>query len=162
MFIFQVYWKEQLNVLRVHVLVIAMERASPPATGLARTISDQLLEAVSAAFRSPTSQSPSEEAPGSGGMPSRKSNRRGSPGSKAVNAHIRKSRSAQMKVDMDELSSGAALSRASSASLGLSFSFTGFTMPPEEMADSKPFSDDDIRKLHFPLPFHIYILFNPG
>ncbi|OMP12709.1 white-brown-complex ABC transporter family [Corchorus olitorius] len=62
------------------------------------------------------------------------------------NTHIRKSRSAQMKLDMEELSSGAALSRASSASLGLSFSFTGFTVPPDEIADSKPFSDDDIRK----------------
>lgn len=51
-----------------------------------------------------------------------------------------------MKLELDDVSSGAALSRASSASLGLSFSFTGFTMPPEEIADSKPFSDDDIRK----------------
>jgi hypothetical protein len=48
------------------------------------------------------------------------------------------------------LGSGAALSRASSASLGLSFSFTGFTMPPDQIADTKPFSDDDmIRKLAF-------------
>lgn len=51
-----------------------------------------------------------------------------------------------MKLELDDVSSGAALSRASSASLGLSFSFTGFTMPPEEIADSKSFSDDDIRK----------------
>ncbi|KAK8504457.1 hypothetical protein V6N12_030553 [Hibiscus sabdariffa] len=49
-----------------------------------------------------------------------------------------------MKQELEELSSGAALSRASSASLGLSFSFTGFTLPPDEIADSKPFSDDDI------------------
>lgn len=49
-----------------------------------------------------------------------------------------------MKLDLDDLNSGAALSRASSASLGFSFSFTGFTMPPEEIADSRPFSDDDI------------------
>jgi len=63
------------------------------------------------------------------------------------NTHIRKARSAQLqKLDIDEVSSGAALSRASSASLGLSFSFTGFTMPPDDIADSKPFSDDDIRK----------------
>ncbi|KAK8600664.1 hypothetical protein V6N13_059586 [Hibiscus sabdariffa] len=53
------------------------------------------------------------------------------------------SRSAQMKLDMEELSSGAALSRASSASFGLSFSFT---LPPNEIAHSKPFSDDDIRQ----------------
>jgi hypothetical protein len=53
-----------------------------------------------------------------------------------------------LKIDFDELGSGAALSRASSASLGLSFSFTGFTMPPDQIADTKPFSDDDmIRKL---------------
>ncbi|PQM35325.1 ABC transporter G family member 22 isoform X1 [Prunus yedoensis var. nudiflora] len=48
-----------------------------------------------------------------------------------------------MKLDLDELSSGAALSRASSASLGFSFSFTGFTVPADDIADSKPFSDDD-------------------
>ena len=53
-----------------------------------------------------------------------------------------------MKLDLDDVSSGAALSRASSASLGLSFSFTGFAMPPEDIDDSKPFSDDDIRKFY--------------
>lgn len=52
-----------------------------------------------------------------------------------------------MKFDVDDLTSGAALSRASSASFGLSFSFTGFTLPPDDIADSTPFSDDDIRKL---------------
>nr|GFB26472.1 ABC transporter G family member 22 isoform X1 [Tanacetum cinerariifolium] len=46
---------------------------------------------------------------------------------------------------LDDVGSGAALSRASSASLGMSFSFTGFTMPPDEIADSRPFSDDDIQ-----------------
>lgn len=58
-----------------------------------------------------------------------------------------------MKIEVDELcNTGAALSRASSASLGLSFSFTGFTMPPET-SDSKPFSDDDfIRKPYLPYP----------
>ncbi|CAN4113914.1 unnamed protein product [Withania somnifera] len=79
---------------------------------------------------------------------SRKSSRRltgASPGRSGIgkNAHIRKSRSAQLKFDLDEVSSGAALSRASSASLGLSFSFTGFTVPPDEIADMKPYSDDD-------------------
>lgn len=131
---------------------IKMEKTNT--SGLARTKSDQsVVETVAAAFKSP----PSSEAVGpaaaeSGGTLSRKSSRRlmvASPGrtsSIGKNTHIRKSRSAQMKFDFDEVSSGAALSRASSASLGFSFSFTGFTMPPDEIADSKPFSDDDIRK----------------
>uniref|UniRef100_A0A8R7UBC0 ABC transporter domain-containing protein n=1 Tax=Triticum urartu TaxID=4572 RepID=A0A8R7UBC0_TRIUA len=63
-------------------------------------------------------------------------------------SHIRKSRSAQLKLDMEDLvSSGAALSRASSASLGFSFTFTGFTPPPQDMmssAELAPFSDDDV------------------
>lgn len=74
------------------------------------------------------------------------------------NVHIRKSRSAQLNLDntksiehrhhhhschTENVSSGAALSRASSASLGFSFSFTGFTVPPEDIANSKPFSNDD-------------------
>ncbi|KAJ6425695.1 hypothetical protein OIU84_026301 [Salix udensis] len=127
-----------------------MEKAN---TSLARTRSEQLVETVAAAFRSPTSNEATGVSDGSsGGTLSRKSSKRlmmaaspgrsGSGGSK--NTHIRKSRSAQMKFDLDDVSSGAALSRASSASLGLSFSFTGFTMPPDEIADSKPFSDDDI------------------
>ncbi|XVF07482.1 hypothetical protein REPUB_Repub06bG0143000 [Reevesia pubescens] len=121
-------------------------------TTLARTKSDQLVETLAAAFKSPTR---SDQAPGtsdSGGTLSRKSSKRlmmgtspgRSSGGSRNNTHIRKSRSAQMKLDLEELSSGAALSRASSASLGLSFSFTGFTVPPDEIADSKPFSDDDI------------------
>ncbi|RVW23628.1 ABC transporter G family member 22 [Vitis vinifera] len=75
----------------------------------------------------------------SGGTLSRKSSRRsmmsaspGRAGGNSKNTHIRKSRSAQIKLDLDEVSSGAALSRASSASLGFSFSFTGFTVPPDE------------------------------
>lgn len=153
-----------------------MEKVSSSSAGLARTISDKLLETVTAAYKCPPPIPPSEEAAasgsskaegGSGGTLSRKSSRRlmtaASPGRSSVaggsggskNAHIRKSRSAQMKVDPEDLSSGAALSRASSASLGLSFSFTGFTMPPEEITDLKPFSDDDgdIRKLRFPFLF---------
>ncbi|OMO68667.1 ABC transporter-like protein [Corchorus olitorius] len=127
-----------------------MEKPPLNSTTLARTKSDQLVETLAAAFKSPTQ---SDQAPGtsdSGGTLSRKSSRRlmmASPGRSSgggKNTHIRKSRSAQMKLDMEELSSGAALSRASSASLGLSFSFTGFTVPPDEIADSKPFSDDDI------------------
>uniref|UniRef100_K4A6K2 ABC transporter domain-containing protein n=1 Tax=Setaria italica TaxID=4555 RepID=K4A6K2_SETIT len=62
------------------------------------------------------------------------------------NSHIRKSRSAQLKLDVEDLvSNSAALSRASSASLGFSFTFTGFTPPPQYMhsADPATFSDDD-------------------
>ncbi|KAF5473437.1 hypothetical protein F2P56_010048 [Juglans regia] len=121
-------------------------------SGLARTKSDQsVVETVlAAAFKSPTSSEAVGASVESGGALSRKSSRRmmavspGRSGSSSRNAHIRKSRSAQMKLDFDEVSSGAALSRASSASLGFSFSFTGFTVPPDEIADSKPFSDDDI------------------
>lgn len=102
-----------------------------------------------AALKSPQSSdhSISGALEGSGGL-SRKSSRRitaASPGrGGSKNSHIRKTRSAQLKIDFDELGSGAALSRASSASLGLSFGFTGFTMPPDQIADTKPFSDDDM------------------
>lgn len=67
-------------------------------------------------------------------------------GGSTSSRHIRKTRSAQMKFDVDELNSGATLSRASSASMG--FSFTAFTVRPSDIADSRPFSDDDddIRK----------------
>ncbi|KMT11590.1 hypothetical protein BVRB_5g109050 [Beta vulgaris subsp. vulgaris] len=120
--------------------------------GLVRTKSDQLVETVAAAMAAMKS-SPSGEGT-TGTTPtvdgSRKSSRRiTSPGganssSRHYNTHIRKTRSAQLKLDIDDLSNGAALSRASSASLGLSFSFTGFNVPPEDIVDSKPFSDDDI------------------
>lgn len=125
--------------------------------GISRTQSDQLAESMVAALKSPQSSDHSTNGAleGSGGL-SRKSSRRitaASPGrGGSKNSHIRKTRSAQLKIDFDELGSGAALSRASSASLGLSFGFTGFTMPPDQIADTKPFSDDDmIRKylLHF-------------
>ncbi|XP_051182958.1 ABC transporter G family member 22 isoform X2 [Lolium perenne] len=74
----------------------------------------------------------------------------GAGGNSHGRSHIRKSRSAQLKLDMEDLvSSGAALSRASSASLGFSFTFTGFTPPPQHgfngsSADLAPFSDDDV------------------
>ncbi|XP_020233127.1 ABC transporter G family member 22 isoform X1 [Cajanus cajan] len=121
-------------------------------TSLIRTKSDQLVESMVAGLKSPASSDHSANGVvEGGGNLSRKSSRRltaASPGrGGGKNTHIRKSRSAQIsqiKLDLDDLSSGAALSRASSASLGLSFSFTGFTMPPEEIADSKPFSDEDI------------------
>lgn len=114
-----------------------MENAT--STGILRTKSDQLIESIAAALKSSPSSGGSETL-------SRKSSRRLTPASpgRGKNTHIRKSRSAQMKFEVDELSSGAALSRASSASLGLSFSFTGFSMPPDQIADSRPFSDDDM------------------
>ncbi|XP_073149878.1 ABC transporter G family member 22-like isoform X4 [Henckelia pumila] len=125
--------------------------------GLLRTKSDQLVETMAAALasmKSPfsstdaTTTAAAAPAPGGGseggGNLSRKSSRSflqaASPGK---NAHIRKSRSAQMKIELEDLSSGAALSRASSASLGFSFSFTGFTVPPDDIDDFKPFSDDE-------------------
>lgn len=124
-------------------------------TSLIRTKSDQLVETIAAALgamKSPVSSSSCGEAAaadGSGNL-SRMSSRRlaaaspgRSSGSVGRNTHIRKSRSAQMKFDVDDLNSGAALSRASSASLGFSFSFTGFTVPADDIADSKPFSDDE-------------------
>ncbi|KAK0585767.1 hypothetical protein LWI29_033792 [Acer saccharum] len=123
-----------------------MERTS--STGLARTKSDQLVETLAAAFKSPVSQGEATGTSEGSGTLSRKSSRRlmmsASPGRSGKNTHIRKSRSAQLKFELDEVSSGAALSRASSASLGLSFSFTGFTVPPDEISDSRPFSDEDI------------------
>lgn len=130
-----------------------MEKANTSSGGgLARTKSDQLVEALKTASSSESLGVVMEEQQG-GATPSRWSSRRltgaspGRSGGGGRNTHIRKSRSAQLKFDVDDVSSGAALSRASSASLGLSFSFTGFTLPPDEIADSKPFSDDDIRKL---------------
>lgn len=138
-------------------------------SGLGRTKSDQLVveKSAVAAMKSPVSSASGRAdavaygggggaeggSVGGGAALSRKSSRRmsASPGG-GKNTHIRKSRSAQLKIDIDEVSSGAALSRASSASLGFSFSFTGF-VPPDEIADSRPFSDDDIRTYIPPLPF---------
>ncbi|KAK8594325.1 hypothetical protein V6N13_126133 [Hibiscus sabdariffa] len=114
-------------------------------TTLVRTKSDQLVETLAAAFKSPRQSE--HQSPGTsetGGSLSRKRLIRSGGSGSENNTYIRKTRSAQMKQELEELSSGAALSRASSASLGLSFSFTGFTLPPDEIADSKPFSDDDI------------------
>ncbi|PSS01646.1 ABC transporter G family member 22 like [Actinidia chinensis var. chinensis] len=120
-------------------------------SGLLRTKSDQLVEAVMAAMKSPAAGE-AAEAGGSVGTLSRKSSKsllvaaspgRGATSGSSKNTHIRKSRSAQMRVELDEVNSGAALSRASSASLGFSYSFTGFTMPPDAIADSQLFSDDD-------------------
>ncbi|PNX85907.1 ABC transporter G family member 22-like protein, partial [Trifolium pratense] len=111
-------------------------------SGLWRTKSEQL-ESVIEDLKSPPGSSESNGVvDGGSGSLTRKSGKRTSPGGR--NAHIRKARSAQtsLKVDLDEVNSGAALSRASS--LGLSFSFTGFSVPLDEISNSKPFSDDDI------------------
>ncbi|MED6106201.1 hypothetical protein PIB30_002654 [Stylosanthes scabra] len=115
-----------------------MENGNTSSSGIGRTKSDQVMTTVDSAVKS----SPES---GGGGNLSRKSSRRMMMGaSPGKSTHIRKSRSAQLKIEVDEVSSGAALSRASSASLGLSFSFTGFTLPPDdEISDYKPFSDDD-------------------
>ncbi|KAL0337078.1 UNVERIFIED_CONTAM: ABC transporter G family member 22 [Sesamum calycinum] len=159
-----------------------MDQKTNSTTSLIRTKSDQLVETMAAALaamKSPLSSG--EAAASSGGLESsgnlsRKSSRRlamaspgRSSGSVGKNTHIRKSRSAQMKFDLDDLNSGAALSRASSASLGFSFSFTGFTVPPDEIADLKPFSDDEIledleagrqkKKLHSEPTLPIYLKF---
>ncbi|XP_058204360.1 ABC transporter G family member 22-like isoform X2 [Rhododendron vialii] len=132
-----------------------MEKSNSTSSGILRTKSDQLVETVMAALKSPAASSDApggaETTGGGSGVLSRKSSKRlataASPGrsggSTSKNTHIRKSRSAQLKLDVDEVSSGAALSRASSASLGFSFSFTGF-VPPDEVADMMPFSDDDM------------------
>ncbi|XAR69841.1 hypothetical protein NMG60_11001577 [Bertholletia excelsa] len=128
-----------------------MERANTT-TGLQRTKSDQMEETMMASMnlKSPGSGDSTGGVPDTGGTLSRKSSKRlltaASPGRSGSSSrrYLRKTRSAQVKLDLEDLSSGAALSRASSASLGFSFSFTGFTMPPEEMADTGPFSDDDI------------------
>lgn len=153
--------------------VAKMSIEKPPlASGLARTRSEQLYETVAAAFKSPHGSMDANGVPatapaatGSGGTLSRKSSRRmmmaASPGrSGGAGTHIRKSRSAQLKLELDEVSSGAALSRASSASLGLSFSFTGFAMPPEEISDSKPFSDDEMIRKSLCEPFFFITLFS--
>ncbi|XP_020694400.1 ABC transporter G family member 22 isoform X2 [Dendrobium catenatum] len=66
-----------------------------------------------------------------------------SPGRKSSNHHVRKSRSAQLKLDLEDVSSGAALSRASSASLGFSFGFTGFNVPLEDTIAGLRHSSDD-------------------
>jgi hypothetical protein len=107
-----------------------------------RTRSDQLEVLKSLSRTTSVDTEFSTELNGGG----RKSKVVGSSPAKRSNYHIRKSRSTQlnMKVDLEEVSSSAALSRASSASLGFSFSFTGFTPPPQGVTDLNPtLSDDD-------------------
>ncbi|CAN6285615.1 unnamed protein product [Urochloa humidicola] len=128
--------------------------------GIGRTKSEQLAPSQSSLSRTESvetvasSNADTTATPTASQPPSRKPSfaRRqraasvGGAGASGGRSHIRKSRSAQLKLDVEDLvSSGAALSRASSASLGFSFSFTGFTPPPQYMhsADPAPFSDDD-------------------
>lgn len=61
------------------------------------------------------------------------------------NTHIRKAKT----LDLGRLTGGEALSRASSASLGLSFSFTGFAVPHEEeiIPSERSCSNDDNCKI---------------
>ncbi|XP_052198791.1 ABC transporter G family member 22-like isoform X1 [Diospyros lotus] len=127
-----------------------METANS-SSGIFRTTSDQLAETAMVVGMKSSASSEAVGGAETAVTLSRRASKRltaASPGrassSNSKNTHIRKSRSAQLKLELDDVNSGAALSRASSASLGLSFSFTGFTMPPEDMADSRPFSDDDI------------------
>ncbi|MQL86844.1 hypothetical protein Taro_019376 [Colocasia esculenta] len=119
----------------------------PTATAIARAKSDQMEIANRSLSRAPSADAVTM-IESSGPSLTRKSSfgkwiPGSSPGRKGGH-HIRKSRSAQLKLDLEDVSGGAALSRASSASLGFSFSFTGFTAPPEDIiADLKAFSDDE-------------------
>ncbi|CAH1452256.1 unnamed protein product [Lactuca virosa] len=125
-----------------------MEKPNSSSGGLWRTQSDQLSKILGDAMKSPVSNEETKEVDSY--TLSRKSSKNqvlaspGRSGTSGRNAHIKRGKSTQMKFDFDEVSTGAALSRASSASLGFSFSLAAFTMPPDEIADSRPFSDDDI------------------
>ncbi|KAJ3702418.1 hypothetical protein LUZ61_006123 [Rhynchospora tenuis] len=106
-----------------------------------RTKSDQLEVLKSLSRTASTETEFSTEL--NGGV--RKSKLVGSSPGKRNSYHIRKTRSTQLnKVDLEEVSSSAALSRASSASLGFSFSFTGFTPPPQDVDLNGTLSDDDV------------------
>ncbi|KAL4591883.1 hypothetical protein LXL04_004857 [Taraxacum kok-saghyz] len=117
-------------------------------TGLWRTKSDQLPKILGDAMKSPVSNEETKEVDSY--TLSRKSSKNqvlaspGRTGTSGRNTHIKRGKSGQIKFDYDDVGSGAALSRASSASLGFSFSLAAFTMPPDEIVDSRPFSDDDI------------------
>ncbi|XP_039113859.1 ABC transporter G family member 22-like isoform X1 [Dioscorea cayenensis subsp. rotundata] len=119
-----------------------MESAS---SGILRTKSEQIEMASIKQSLSRTASAETISVADTNGGLSRKSSfgKIGSPGRRVGN-HTRKSRSGQLKLELDEVSSSAALSRASSAGLGFSFSFTGFTPPEDIIANlKKSFSDDD-------------------
>ncbi|KAK1429299.1 hypothetical protein QVD17_11505 [Tagetes erecta] len=118
-------------------------------SGLCRTQSEQLPNtSYGDTMKSPISSELTKEADVQ--TLSRKSSRNqvlaspGRGGNSGRNTHIKKGKSAQLKFEFDDVGSGAVLSRASSASLGFSFSLAGFTMQPDELADLTPFSEDDI------------------
>ncbi|KAI3897407.1 hypothetical protein MKW92_040205 [Papaver armeniacum] len=136
--------------------------------GLGRTRSEQLETSI---IRTPSQASLSEASDGGSTTLARKTSLGklrsvgASPG-RSSRTHIRKTRSAQLNLAELSGGAGAALSRASSGSLGFSFSFTGFTVPPEDIADSQAFSDEDIpedieagvtKKVHMEptLPIHL-------
>ncbi|KAL6645478.1 hypothetical protein ACP70R_017086 [Stipagrostis hirtigluma subsp. patula] len=113
--------------------------------GIGRTKSEQLAptQSLSRTGSGETVLSTAEVA-----SPARKSSfgKRSAASGGGGRSHIRKSRSAQLRLDREDLvCSSAALSRASSASLGFSFTFTGFTPPPQDISSAEPphFSDDD-------------------
>lgn len=129
-----------------------MDVAAGSTTGIGRSKSDQLASASAA------SPCPGGDLAATHSRKSSFGNKRSASGGAGAGgsshghgqSHIRKSRSAQLKFDVEELvSSGAALSRASSASLGFSFTFTGFTPPPAHSVSSElaPFSDDDLHAI---------------
>lgn len=134
-------------------MVDAATGPSPGGGGIGRTKSDQL--APSALSRTASAETvlstrsevvPTSQSRKSSFAGGRRQRQRSASVGGGGNSHIRKSRSAQLKLDREELvSSSAALSRASSASLGFSFTFTGFTPPPRDIAsaDPMPFSDDE-------------------
>ncbi|KAL8132159.1 ABC transporter G family member 22-like isoform X1 [Apium graveolens] len=110
-------------------------------TGLTRTQSEQLVEieimssvfadgvtgTVNCSRKSMSKGGGLSESPGGGGSTSGR--------------HTRRSRSAQMKFDVDDLNNGSALSRASSASM--EFSFSAFNVPSNDIADSRLLSEDN-------------------
>ncbi|URD87076.1 ABC-2 type transporter [Musa troglodytarum] len=110
------------------------------AGGIARTKSDQLeMAPPRPPPLSPTASAESMPVADANGGPSL--SRKSSLGKKLVGSspvtkgghHLRSTRSGHMKVDCEDGGSGGSLSRASSASLGFSFSFTGFTALPEDI-----------------------------
>ncbi|CAD5175094.1 unnamed protein product [Musa acuminata subsp. malaccensis] len=110
------------------------------AGGIARTKSDQLeMAPPRPPTLSPTPSAESMPVADANGGPSL--SRKSSLGKKLVGSspatkaghHLRSTRSGHMKVDCEDGGSGGSLSRASSASLGFSFSFTGFTALPEDI-----------------------------
>ncbi|WOG98235.1 hypothetical protein DCAR_0417576 [Daucus carota subsp. sativus] len=118
--------------------------AKSSATGLRRTQSDQIvgIEIMSVAMKSPSvlTDGVTGTEKGSKKLISKGGGLSALPGGVGSNSsrHTRRTRSAQMRFDADELSSSTPLSRASSASMG--FSFTG---PSNDIAHSRLLSDND-------------------